>query len=414
MWFEVDTRIPYGNACDITLNVSGNTLEVSFSPDPHGGPETLWFCFRLRRVGEATTGDAPQGETSTGNLRAVRLVLKHSYNMLGGQDPLAIRPVIRYDDGEWSRLPEGQRLPQPDGRIEVGWHVEVPVRHFDVAYCYPYGVEEVHALAAEMGDAWRIDTMGVSQAARPLLRLSNGYGREGGDRPGLYLMARQHSGETPGSWVLDGFLRHMATLGAGAPLIWAVPLANIDGVEGGDYGKDNFPYDLNRAWGRPPMRHEISVFQRDIWRWRSRCNTVVAIDFHAPGATETGGVFAYVPDPDVARGAHEVMHRWADWTGEALAHPLAGPPEGQEGDRMGESVRYAAEPFARVAHYPSRWETPMYRDYLWSQLGVPSITFETPYALVGRHVLTQADYREIGRRIAAGVMHGVEELARGL
>jgi hypothetical protein len=407
MKFEVDTRIPYGNACELSLNVSGDTLEVSFAPDPHGGPETLWFCFRLRRVDQI----AADPGMATGEVQGVHLVLKHSYNMLGGQDPLAMRPVVRYDTGEWRRLPEGRLLPQPDGRMEVVWDVAAPKRHVDVATCYPYGMEEVHALVAEMGDAWRIDTIGVSQSARSLIRLSNDYGQEGGNRPGLYLIARQHSGETPGSWVLDGFLRHLSALGAEAPLIWAVPLANIDGIEGGDYGKDNFPYDLNRAWGRPPMRHEVSVYQRDIWRWRSRCNAVVAVDFHAPGACETGGVYAYVPDPDVARGAHKVMHRWADWTGEALAHPLPDPHPSGEGRKP--SPRYAAEPFARVARYPSRWETPSFRDYLWSQLGVPSITFETPYAMVGQHVLTQADYREIGRRLAVGVMHGIEASSLG-
>jgi hypothetical protein len=377
MSFEVDTRIPYGNACDVAIHVDGEVAKVSFAPDPHGGPETLWFCLRVwRRAGEPVT--------------ALQLALKQSYNMLGGQEPLALRPVARYDGGAWQRLPQGNLHPLPDGRTEVRWTVAPPRETLDVAVCYPYGTDEVRALVEETGDVWTIDTLGVSQAARPLMRLSNDYGEEGGDRPGLYLMARQHSGETPGSWVLDGFLRAMSEPGAGAPLIWAVPLANIDGVVGGDYGKDNFPYDLNRAWGRPPMRHEVSILQRDLWRWRSRCRPVLGIDFHAPGASESGGVYVYVPDPEVDRGAHEAVLDWVEVTGGAL------------------TSRYAAEAFARVARYPSRWETPSFRDYMWSQVGVPCITFETPYALAGERVLTEVDYREIGARIAAGVIRGIE------
>ncbi|MCU0519242.1 MAG: hypothetical protein MUF84_00910 [Anaerolineae bacterium] len=392
MRIEVDTRIPYGNACDLSLDILGDIVEVGFSPDPHWGPETLWFCFRLCCSGapEPALNESPAPDCQA--LAGVRLVLKHSANMLGGNEPSAMRPVVRYDDSEWRRLPKGDLERLPDGRVTISWSVGTPEHTLDVAYCYPYGLGEVRALVTETDDAWAVDTIGVSQAARPLLRLSNGYGTDGGQRPGLYLMARQHSGETPGSWVLDGFLRAMATFGVNAPLVWAIPLANIDGIEQGDYGKDNFPYDLNRAWGRPPMRHEVLVFQRDLWRWRARCRPVLAIDFHAPGACEANGVYAYVPDPDTDRGAHEVVLQWADWTGEALGTP------------------YAAREFARVARYPSRWETPSFRSYLWSQLGVPCITFETPYTLVGDNVLTQEDYREIGRRIANGVMQGLHAL----
>jgi hypothetical protein len=139
------------------------------------------------------------------------------------------------------------------------------------------------------------------------------------------------------------------------------------------------------------MRHEISVYQWDMARWRDRCRPLLGIDFHAPGACETSGVYAYVPDPDSERAAYNMVMPWADRIGEVL------------------TPHYAAQPFARVPRYPSRWETPSFRAYGWSQLGVPMITFETSYAMAGGHVLTQADYREIGRRIALGVLSGLED-----
>jgi hypothetical protein len=310
--------------------------------------------------------------------------------MLGGDEPASIRPVVSVDEVAWQRLPEGEVTELPDGRVNVSWDVTAPERSLDIATCYPYGIHDVSTLVSETGGAYRVDTIGVSQSARPLLRLSNDYGAQESERPGLYLMSRQHSGETPGSWVLDGFLRYVASLGDAAPLIWAIPLANMDGVMSGDYGKDNFPYDLNRAWDRPPMRHEISVYQRDMARWQHRCRPVLALDFHAPGACETSGVYAYVPAPELDRGAHNAALPWAERTGLAL-----GPG-------------FAAEEFARVARYPSRWETPSFRVYSWSQLGVPCVTYETPYAMVGDRVLTRKDYREIGRRIAQGVMSGIQ------
>ncbi|MCJ7550934.1 MAG: hypothetical protein MUQ30_14775 [Anaerolineae bacterium] len=54
MSLEVDTQIPYGNACDIEIREEHNVAEVSFAPDPHGGPETLWFCLRVRCAGHGT------------------------------------------------------------------------------------------------------------------------------------------------------------------------------------------------------------------------------------------------------------------------------------------------------------------------------------------------------------------------
>jgi hypothetical protein len=273
MAFKIDTDIPYGNVCDVSVTEREGMTEVSFAADPHGGPECLWFCFRLIQV-------AP----TTGFNRKIRLVLKHSFNMLGGGNSLNMRPVIRRVETDWERLDAPLVEKLPDGRNLVAWVIDAPEPFVDVAYCYPYGRSDVDTLLSETDGYWRADTIGVSQEGRPLIRLSNSYGEVDSNRPGLYLLARQHSGETSGSWVLDGFLRHTASLGDSAPLIWSVPLANIDGVERGDYGKDNFPYDLNRAWGTPPMRHEVLVFQRDMQRWKERCRPVLGIDFHAPGA----------------------------------------------------------------------------------------------------------------------------------
>ncbi len=60
--WEVDAGA-YGSACDLTLTVNEDVLEVGFSPDPHGGPETLWFCFRLGCSGQS--GPTLEGDDGT-------------------------------------------------------------------------------------------------------------------------------------------------------------------------------------------------------------------------------------------------------------------------------------------------------------------------------------------------------------
>jgi hypothetical protein len=297
-----------------------------------------------------------------------------------------MRPVIRTAGGDWERLDPPEVEVLSDGRPRVSWVIDEPDKFADVAFCYPYGPEDVDVLVQETAGALRADIIGVSQQARPLVRVSNDYGTEGGSRSGVYLIARQHSGETPGSWVLDGFLRHVASLGADAPLVWAVPLSNVDGVEQGDYGKDNFPYDLNRAWGSPPMRHETLVFQRDIQRWKTRCRPLLGVDFHGPGGTEADGVYLYLPDPERLPEAHRSALAWSADLKDAL------------------TSRYASGDFARLVRYASRWETPGFASYLAQICGICSFTIETPYAMVGDLVLTREYYREIGKLMADAVI----------
>ncbi len=368
MTIQVDTGIPYANACDVTILRQDGSWCVSFAADPHGGPESLWFCMRLT----STSG------TSGGS--NVKLVLKHLRSMLGAGDASKILPVAKDRTGEWRRLEPGRLEELPDGRRQATWSLGMPNPTTDIAVCYPYGRPELERLLHDTGGYWESDVIGVTQGGRPMIRLSNGYGHKGSQRPGVYLLARQHSGETPGSWVLDGLLRYIAATGENTPLIWSVPLANLDGVEGGDYGKDNFPYDLNRAWGDPPMRHEVLVIRRDMLVWRERCRPFAGVDFHAPGLSEFGGIYAFLPNPDQFKVEHERAAWLADSVGKALGS------------------RYAAQPFGKVAAYRSRWDTPGFLSHCCQQ-GFPGICLETPYSLAGDLVLTCDHYREAGRLI---------------
>jgi hypothetical protein len=369
MPLRFDSTIPHFNACDTCITPLDGRVEAAFAADPHGGPECLWFCFRLVRHGP--TPDATV------------LRLKHAYNMLGGGRPQHMRPVVCYAGQEqWQRLGAPEIHHHPDGRWDVLWTIDTPAEYVDVAWCYPYGRGDLDALIIDT--KLKADVIGVSQLGRPIVRVCNGYGQADSSRPGMYVLARQHSGETSGSWMLDGFLRHLAEMGDAAPLVWAVPLSNIDGVEQGDYGKDNFPYDLNRAWGHPPMRHETMVMQQDIGRWKKRCRPTLVLDFHSPGACENDGVYAFMPNPQQHPEAH------------AATAPLAERIRQALGDD-------AAKDFARVAHYRSRWETPSATRGAWEAHRIPGFSFEAPYGLIGPKTLAITDYRQAGQRIAQAV-----------
>ncbi len=377
MGYRADTNVPHGNACGLEVSECGEGWSVDFSPASHGDPEALWFCFRVVAEGEIRQG---------GNLT---LNLRHPGNLLSMVKPQTIRPVIRRAQQDWERLGEGTVLEHPDGRWDLSWKVAAPTSTLEVAFCFPYGTREVEELETTSGGGWKRDRIGYSAQGRPLERLSNGYGEEAGTRAGLYLMARQHSGETSASWVLDGFLRRLGALGDRAPLVWCVPLANIDGVEQGDYGKDSFPWDFNRAWGHPAMRHEILVLQRDIKRFAARCRPVLGFDFHSPGAS-CDGCHVYLPSEEAPSEVRPQASAFA----EAMEKSL--------------DPAHIMDPFARVVNYKSRWEAPMFATYFVKETEAPGLTFEAPYAMAGQTVLTIEGYREHGRRLADAVVKVVK------
>jgi len=368
---EVIKDFPMSNVCDVEIEEKRISV-LSFAPSPKGGPECLWFYFKVK----------------TSGIKKIKLILKYSYNMLGGGKPENFRPVIKFGEKEWQRISEGNIIENEDGRKSVLWEVDILDEIFEIAFCYPYGKKELDELINESKNYWKRDVIGVSQEEREIIRLSNFY--RDIKKYGIYLIARQHSGETPGSWVLDGFLRYLSEIKYKNLIVWAVPFSNIDGIENGYYGKDNFPYDLNRAWGYPPMRHEILVIQRDIMRWKERCIPFLSIDFHAPGASETDGAYFFITSAEKDEKQHKIEKEIAEKLGKKIG-------------------KYMAKNYIRFINYKSRWETPHFTDFIRENIKIPSLTIEIPYSICGNTLMKKEDYRKIGKKMALCIIEEIEK-----
>jgi len=364
MGIKIISNFKSGNLCNVEIEKNDNFDIIKFAPSPKGGPESLWFYFKVIHNGR----------------KKIKIILKHFYNTLGAKFPPLIRPVIK-KDGEWQRLPEPEIEMFPDGRYSIFWIISPPLRNFEIAFCYPYGIEELEKLIKESEGYWKKDIIGISMNNRPLIRLSNNYGNK--KLSGIYLIARQHSGETPGSWVLDGFLRYFAKIKTDKILVWAIPLSNIDGIEEGYYGKDNFPYDLYNAWGTPPMRHEILVFQRDIYRWIERCKPILGIDFHAPGGCETEGIYFNLKNRD---------KKTIEWI-EKISSEV--------------DKKYISDEYKKFSIWKERWQTPTFSEFFINILKIPGILIEIPYTYSKNHILEINDYLRIGEEIAKGIIKNI-------
>lgn len=392
---RANTDVPSGNACLLGIDESTAVPAVHFAAVPSGGPEAIWFYLRV-----VPPNDAPP--------RVVRCVLHFFENLLGnspGATTQGFAPVFKTARRDWTRVDSVTREEQPDGQPLIVWEVPGDEGEIHVALSYPYTSDQVDALIRDTAPMITAQPIGLTPDAAPILRLSNSPGRPGDNSPGIYCLARQHASESPGSWVLDGFLRQIAAHDEAAPLVWAVPFADTDGVAAGRPGKDSFPWDFNRAWGSKlfgreklaeygshPMRHEVKCLQHDLLRWSSRCSPRLVLDFHAPVTCQSSGIFVYLRD--FQDGKPDAAH--APWV-EAIENAL--------------DPRYRAMPFAHSGRYPSRWNTARLGDFVGHALTVPDITVEVPYSHSREALLRREDYQAAGRQIAEAVMEVIASSA---
>ncbi len=382
MALKISDRFPGGNVRVLKVWRDGDCLEVEFAPDPRGGIKTLWFDFRMNE-GEAQNPEPPPG--------TLALTLRFAGNITGGGTPDTLRPVFREKDKNWIRLKAPDEVMSPDGISSLTWRLPYPAGPTEFAFCFPYGRDEFDTLLKRSKGYWEEREVGLTREGRILKRVSNNIfkGCEACPNPhGLYIVARQHAGETPGSWVLDGMLDAISRAKPVNWCVWAVPFANLDGVLSGAYGKDPYPYDLNRAWeiGKP-MRHETLVMQKDIRRWAQRCKPELVLDLHAPGACDIRGVLAvgkHQPDDGVERD--RVNEAWANVLEQSLK------PD------------YAADPFVLSGNNPPSPTPPTLKQFVVEDIGCGALTVEIPYAMARGTLLMQRHYREIGQRIARAII----------
>lgn len=366
-----------GNGVILGVERTDDGWLVSFAAEPRTSPQPLWFHIEVTDLGGAPVIFRWENPDIT----------------LGDSSQLSrIRPVVSAEGQPARRLPETSVEALPDGRRRIVFTHPGGAQRVTAAFCYPYGPQDLEATLAETGSAWERSVIGVTGQGRPLprLRLAHPAPSEASQRPlpGLYLLARQHAGETPGSWVLDGILRFLASdepepreLGEALD-VWVVPFVDLDGVVNGDYGKDALPWDFNRAWEPMPMRPEVQAIQRDLLRFATLATPRLVIDLHAPGHS-TPDLYVQLPREQrpapqqqaALRFAELMADHWPDLDPKSLARPT---------------------------RYSSRWNAlATVGTWVWDYLEeTVEVTVETSYQSLAGRPLDPHGYREVGCGIA--------------
>jgi hypothetical protein len=111
----------------------------------------------------------------------------------------------------------------------------------------------------------------------------------------VFVVARQHPGETQGSFVMEGFLRELLSDSPAARallrsyIFFVVPMANPDGVYCGNSRTNVMGRDLNRHWNASSSGvTEVFMMKHVLARVRGQLEMVLDLHGHS---TKTGAFF---------------------------------------------------------------------------------------------------------------------------
>lgn len=230
MTIEIDADFEGGNIEIVALD--GDTADLAIRPDS-GGPWSQWFFFRVRGA--------------AGRRLTLRIVSAGASSYPDGWENYRAR--VSDDGADWVLADT-----HFDGAVlEIRHTPRTNEARF--AYFVPYELARHEALLARIAAAPGVGrrTLGRSIDGRAIDVLEMGEGPKH-----IWVLGRQHSGETMASWWMEGALARLAD--AADPLslrlrqrarLHIVPLVNIDGAARGNLRGNAEGVDLNRQWRDP-------------------------------------------------------------------------------------------------------------------------------------------------------------------
>lgn len=379
---EFVTDFEAANATPIEV---GDRL-VRFVAEGRRSPQPMWFYFRL--------ADIPEEE--------IEFRLENAGRCLGGVHSFGpVRPVVTCDGANWERMEQGE-IDADTGVFTFRHRFAGPEAR--VAFCYPYTYSDITAFMARLRESEhaQVDVVGTSGHGRDVYHaLITEDGDPSGKPFGMWMTARHHAGETPGSYVMQGFVDGM--LADTETAAWArrnialniIPAVNVDNCAEGGYGKDEAPRDFNRDYRGPSSRPEVIAIRAAIARWAETHPYQLFLDMHAPAPGE--GNFAFLMWRELITDEFFAKRQFLL---EAVARNA---PETCDFslDRCRELRGESTHP--RASTYGQ-----------WRDHAAVSMTLETGYHQTDKgHVLTQESYLAYGQSILEAVREYFGNMEQG-
>lgn len=230
MTLQIDADFDGGNIIVQSAKAAGADLLIRRDAN---GPWFQWFYFRVRGA--------------AGKALSLRLINAGASAYPDGWR--GYRACASVDGETWTRVDTAFQ----DGVLEIRHAAHADVVWF--AYFAPYDLDRHRRMIARAAAApgVRADSLGASVDGRPIHRLSLGAGPRQ-----VWMLGRQHSGETMASWWMEGALERLLDPGdpvasalRGLAQVHLVPVVNIDGAARGHLRGNAAGLDLNRQWHDP-------------------------------------------------------------------------------------------------------------------------------------------------------------------
>ena len=231
-------------AIDVVADGDPANLEVRLRADSHADIRQ-WFHFRL------------QGARDT----PVRIRFANAGASTYPDGWRDYRAVASYDRRDWFRVPTAF-----DGTTMTIAHT--PARDsLYYAYFEPYSWERHLELLgrADVSPRVRVSDLGATVDGRDLNLVTVGTPAPG--RKALWVIARQHPGETMAEWFVEGLLERaldpadpVARRLLEAAVLFVVPNMNPDGSVRGNLRTNAAGANLNREWMTPSLERSPEVF----------------------------------------------------------------------------------------------------------------------------------------------------------
>jgi murein tripeptide amidase MpaA len=247
MSIKISSRFDAG-AIDVVSATSAGAIELNIRKDSHANI-TQWFYFRLQGA---------QGEQCTMRfLNAGQSAYPDGWN--------DYQAMASYDRVHWFRVPTSF-----DGQVMTITHTP-GMDSVYYAYFEPYSWERHLELLdrAQMSEHVRMLDLGSTVEGRDMNLLVIGDPAAPGapDRKKVWVIARQHPGETMAEWPVEGMLDALLDPADafGRQLLkeavfYVVPNMNPDGSVRGNLRTNAAGANLNREWNTPTMERSPEVF----------------------------------------------------------------------------------------------------------------------------------------------------------
>jgi len=241
---KITSNFDSGNIEFVSIDVKKNAFKLKIRKDTNSD-FFQWFHFRL-------TGAA-------GKRCKLAIINAGKSSYPGGWKNY--QACASYDREEWFRVPTTFR----NGVLTIDFQPEHNSVYF--AYFAPYSYERhldmIHE--AQLSPEVSMEVIGKTVLGRDIEMLQVGKPRQ--NKKVIWVIARQHPGESMAEWFIEGFLARL--MDSHDPVskallknavFYVVPNMNIDGSIAGNLRSSASGANLNREWQRPSKKYSPEVY----------------------------------------------------------------------------------------------------------------------------------------------------------